>query len=43
MPGEANLAPGMPVTIVVPTQARTVIDYILAPIRDAVARSMREV
>lgn len=41
--GGADLAPGMPVTIVVPTQARTVVDYLLGPIRDAVARSMREV
>jgi HlyD family type I secretion membrane fusion protein len=37
------LSPGMPVTVVVPTRARTVADYILAPIRDAIAQSMREV
>jgi membrane fusion protein, epimerase transport system len=39
----ASLVPGMPVTVVVPTEARTVIDYLLSPIRDAVARSMRKV
>lgn len=38
-----SLAPGMPITVVVPTAPRTVIDYLLSPLRDAIARSMREV
>jgi multidrug efflux pump subunit AcrA (membrane-fusion protein) len=38
-----TLVPGMPVTVVVPTRARSVVDYILSPIRDAIANSMREV
>ena len=42
-PSAATLAPGMPVTVVVPTAPRSVVDYILSPIRDAIARSMREV
>jgi HlyD family type I secretion membrane fusion protein len=39
----ASLVPGMPVTVVVPTAPRSVVDYLLSPIRDAIARSMREV
>ena len=38
-----RLAPGMPVTVVVPTAPRSVIAYLLSPLRDAIARSMREV
>jgi HlyD family type I secretion membrane fusion protein len=39
----AGLAPGMPVTVVIPTEARSVVAYLLSPLRDAIARSMREV
>ena len=39
----ARLAPGLPVTVVVPTMPRSVIAYLLSPLRDAIARSMREV
>ncbi len=42
-PTVAGLAPGMPVTVVVPTEARSVVAYLLSPLRDAIARSMREV
>ena len=42
-PAAASLVPGMPVTVVVPTAPRSVVDYLLSPIRDAIARSMREV
>lgn len=38
-----RLAPGMPVTVVVPTAPRSVVAYLLSPLRDAIARSMREV
>jgi hypothetical protein len=38
-----RLTPGMPVTVIVPTMPRTVVDYLLSPIRDAISRSMREV
>ena len=38
-----TLAPGLPVTVVVPTMPRSVIAYLLSPLRDAIARSMREV
>ena len=32
----------MPVTAVIPTEARTALDYLLAPLSDALARSLRE-
>jgi HlyD family type I secretion membrane fusion protein len=38
-----RLAPGLPVTVVVPTTPRSVVDYLLSPLRDAIARSLREV
>lgn len=38
-----RVSPGMPVTVVVPTEARSVIAYLLSPIRDAIALSMREI
>lgn len=41
--GPLRLSPGMPVTVVVPTAPRSVIAYLLSPLRDAIARSMREV
>lgn len=43
VPSETALAPGMPVTVVIPTRTRTVVDYLLSPLRDAIARSLREV
>lgn len=42
-PEPLRLSPGMPVTVVVPTAPRSVIAYLLSPLRDAIARSMREV
>ena len=42
-PAAGSLAPGLPVTVVVPTMPRSVIAYLLSPLRDAIARSMREV
>ena len=42
-PGRLRLVPGMPVTVVIPTAPRSVIAYLLSPLRDAIARSMREV
>lgn len=39
----AGLSPGMPVTVVIPTAPRSVIAYLISPLRDAIARSMREV
>lgn len=41
--GALRLSPGMPVTVLVPTAPRSVIAYLLSPLRDAIARSMREV
>lgn len=41
-PAGMSLAPGMPVTAIVATTSRSVIDYLLSPIRDAISRSMRE-
>jgi HlyD family type I secretion membrane fusion protein len=43
VPQGVRLVPGMPVTVVVPTRARPPLDYLLSPLRDALARSMREV
>ncbi|MGF1553479.1 MAG: HlyD family type I secretion periplasmic adaptor subunit [Paracoccaceae bacterium] len=42
VPDGIDLAPGMPVTAIVPTRSRSVLDYLVAPIADALARSMRE-
>ncbi|MDF2233802.1 HlyD family type I secretion periplasmic adaptor subunit [Albimonas sp. CAU 1670] len=41
-PEGVALEPGMPVTAVVPTQARTAVDYLVAPLSDALSRSLRE-
>lgn len=41
--GRLRLAPGMPVTVVIPTAPRSVLAYLLSPLRDAIAHSMREV
>ena len=41
-PGQARLVPGMLVTVVMPAP-RTVVDYLLFPLRDAIARSLRVV
>lgn len=38
----APLQPGMPVPVVVATEPRTALDYALAPLQDAMARSLRE-
>lgn len=43
LPAGVRLVPGMPVTVVIPTRTRTAIGYLVAPLRDALARSMREV
>lgn len=42
VPPDFELSPGMPATAVVATRSRTVLDYVLSPIRDAIDRSMRE-
>jgi HlyD family type I secretion membrane fusion protein len=41
-PSDVALAPGMPATAVMATGARSVLDYVLTPYRDALARSLRE-
>lgn len=42
-PAVAGLSPGMPVTVLIPTKSRSAIAYLVSPLRDAIARSMREV
>lgn len=42
VPENMHLEPGMPVTSVIPTDARTAFDYLVSPLSDAMARSMRE-
>ena len=42
VPENLHLEPGMPVTSVIPTDARTAFDYLVSPLSDAMARSMRE-
>ena len=42
VPENLHLEPGMPVTSVIPTDARTAFDYLISPLSDAMARSMRE-
>lgn len=42
IPEGIHLEPGMPVTSVIATDARTALDYLLSPLTDAMARSMRE-
>jgi HlyD family type I secretion membrane fusion protein len=37
-----KLAPGMPAEVVVPTGERTMAEYLISPLRDAVRNSMRE-
>lgn len=41
-PDDLSLAPGMPVTAIVATSSRTPFEYVVSPLRDAIARSMRE-
>jgi HlyD family secretion protein len=38
----AQLAPGMPVTAIIPTGARTALDYLLQPLTDTFNRGLRE-
>ena len=38
----ARLAPGMPVTAIIPTGARTALDYLLQPLTDSFNRGLRE-
>ena len=38
----ARLAPGMPVTAIIPTGARTALDYLLQPLTDSFHRGLRE-
>lgn len=38
----SNLVPGMPADVIVSTGERTMLQYLLTPITDAIARSMRE-
>lgn len=42
IPEGVHLEPGMPVTSVIAMDARTALDYLLSPMTDAMARSMRE-
>ncbi|WP_339948819.1 HlyD family type I secretion periplasmic adaptor subunit [uncultured Albimonas sp.] len=42
VPAGVSLEPGMPMTAVIPTEARTALEYLLAPLSDALARSLRE-
>lgn len=41
-PDDLSLAPGMPVTAIVATSSRSPLEYVVSPLRDAIARSMRE-
>lgn len=42
VPQGIRLEPGMPVTSVIATEARTALEYLISPLTDAMARSMRE-
>ena len=42
LPSDIALEPGMPVTSVIATQERTALNYLISPLSDAMARSMRE-
>ena len=42
LPEALRLAPGMPVTAIVATTPRTVLQYLIAPLSESIARSMRE-
>ncbi len=42
IPEDIHIEPGMPVTSVIATDARTALDYLISPLTDAIARSMRE-
>lgn len=42
LPEDLRLAPGMPVTVIVATTPRTVLQYLIAPLSESIARSMRE-
>ena len=37
-----QLGPGMPVQVIVPTQARTAFDYLVAPLRQSFRGALRE-
>ena len=41
-PQDVALEPGMPVTAVIATEARNALDYLVSPMSNAIARSMRE-
>lgn len=41
-PETLRLAPGMPVTAIVATTPRTVLQYLISPLSESIARSMRE-
>ncbi|MBB97447.1 MAG: hypothetical protein CML68_22960 [Rhodobacteraceae bacterium] len=42
LPADLSLEPGMPVTSVIATRNRTALNYLVSPLSDAMARSMRE-